>query len=112
MVLFKCKCQIYDPILTILEAVDVTNVNVSEHLSCYKEKRFKKGKGFLKDEQLFIVHNKSLPVEYNFETLIGLKIRKIWVVNKVDEHIPAIELLIGDKKLIFFESDLEEVNHE
>jgi len=113
MALYRCKFSIRDPLLIVLEAVDKTeSVNpllaaqrkdLNGHISVV---------GLKENEEIFLVNTEFLPVEYVFTDLIGLELRKIQAAFLTRELESAVELLVGKRKLIFFEQDLEEIHYE
>jgi len=113
MALYRCKLSIRDPLLIVFEAISKTDF-VNPILAAQRKEPVETLSifGLDEDETIYLVNTEFLPVEYIFTDLIGLELRKVQVAFLSREHEPAVELLIGKRKLIFFEQDLEEIRHE
>lgn len=113
MALYRCKLSIRDPLLIVLEAVDKTQP-INSLLAA--QRKDPDGKitvvGLEENEEIYLVNAEFLPIEYNFTDLIGLELRKVQAAFFSREHEPAVELLVGKRKLIFFEQDLEEIRND
>lgn len=110
MALYRCKLSVRDPLLIVLEAVDKAESN---NPLLTVQRKDPKGSiviiGLEENEEIFLVNTDYLPVEYVFTDLIGLELRKVQAAFITRQLEPAVELLVGKRKLIFFEQDLEKI---
>lgn len=112
MALYRCKFPINDPLLEVYQAIDLKTASISGKTSSRHLLARCASKGFEKDESIFRLRNEALPIEYNFTDLIGLELRQAQIATQGEKYELVVELLVADRKLIFFLADLEEIHYD
>lgn len=94
------------------QAIDLTTASAMERPTAQHVRVNYATKGFEKNETVYRLKNEVLPVEYNFTDLIGLELRQAQMATQGENYEQVVELLVTDRKLIFFLIDLEEINYD
>jgi len=113
MALFKSKLPLLDPLLKVYVVIEN---DIHPNWAKYSnEKIFSKIIGLDKKEQLVLYDKNYLPLEYQYQDLIGLKLRELTIFKKLrfnlqtTEIFKAIELLVGERKLVFLADNLVKI---
>lgn len=112
MALYRCKFPINDPLLEVYQAIDQSAVSSDEKPGAHHVRMQYATQGFEPNETIYRLKNEVLPVEYNFTDLIGLELRQAQIATQGENYEQVVELLVTDRKLIFFLTDLEEINYD
>jgi hypothetical protein len=107
MALYKCKLPLLDPLLKIYAVVTIEtwpNWGLESDLKLLHE--FDSYDPYA--ECITEVSKKTLPIEYQYKDIIGLKLREMKLCDW-NKTYPSVELLVGKRKLVFLVDDLEKI---
>jgi hypothetical protein len=99
-------------LLEVYQVIDLKAASSSEKPTTRHTRVHYAIKGFKPDETIYRLKNEALPVEYNFTDLIGLELRQAQMATQGEKYEPVVELLVADRKFIFFLTDLEEIHYD
>lgn len=103
MALYRCKLRLFDPLLKVFTVVPLEKKYI--HVGMWEAPDLEQN-----DEALGHISKENLPLEYEYSDLIGLELRRHQIRQQFSgTFATAIELLVGETKLIFFEDDLEKI---